>query len=305
MNEKYKNIVCFGEILWDILPDGAMPGGAPMNVAYHLKKLNHDPQLITRIGHDKWGKGLIELMERNKISTEYFQMDHRVATGRVIANIIDNSNVTYDIINPSAWDYIEWEDQFEILMNSCDHFVFGSLSARNEISRKTLFQLLELAKTKVLDINLRPPFFNKEIINNLIRRTNIVKLNSSELELITGWFTSYKSDEDRIRLIQDHFDIATVVVTNGDKGCMVIDDGCIHKHPGFPIEVADTVGSGDAFLAGFLSDLLKGSPFDVAIKHANALGALVATYKGACPEYNASDIQLLMAKNLKGSNINA
>jgi fructokinase len=300
---KENNIVCFGEILWDILPDGAMPGGAPMNVAYHLRKLNYNPQLITRVGHDEWGKGLIQLMERNEISTEYFQMDHKLATGRVIANVIDNHNVTYDIINPSAWDHIQWEESFEQLLIDCDCFVFGSLAARNETSRKTLFQLLELATTKVLDINLRPPFFNKEIVNDLLERSDILKLNNSELELITGWFSPYKSDDDRIRLIQDRFEILTIVVTKGDKGCTVVNNGNIYKHPGFEVEVTDTIGSGDAFLAGFLSCLLNGSPFELTTEYANALGALVASCKGACPEYQESEIQLLINKKLQGSNI--
>ena len=141
------NIVCFGEILWDVLPAGVMPGGAPMNVAYHLKKLKREPKLITRVGHDEWGKELIQLMEKNEISTDYFQIDYDLGTGKVIANVFDSSNVTYDIIAPVAWDQIQWDNSFEGLVADCDYFVFGSLATRNQKSRQTLYGLLELAKT--------------------------------------------------------------------------------------------------------------------------------------------------------------
>jgi fructokinase len=298
-----KNIVCFGEILWDVLPDGAMPGGAPMNVAYHLKKLNHDPQLITRVGHDEWGKGLIQLMERNKISTEYFQMDYTLGTGRVIATVLDNHNVSYNILNPVAWDNIQWEESFEQLVSDCDCFVFGSLITRNEKSRNTLFQLLELAQNKVLDINLRPPFFNKEIVNDLLSHADLLKLNNSELELITGWFSPYDSEEDRMRLLQDRFNILTIVVTKGDKGCTLVNNGTFFKHSGFEVEVSDTIGSGDAYLAGLLSYLLDESSFESAIEYANALGALTATYKGACPDYYENEIQSLINNKLESTKI--
>ncbi|MEO6813984.1 MAG: carbohydrate kinase [Ginsengibacter sp.] len=298
------NIVCFGEILWDVLPGGAMPGGAPMNVAYHLKKLGFEPKLITRVGYDHWGEELIQLMKKSEISTDYFQIDHDSETGKVIANVFDNSNVTYDIISPVAWDQIQWDESFEQLVSESDCFIFGSLITRNEKSRSTLYQLLELAKTKVLDINLRPPFFNKKIIEDLLIHTNLLKLNSSELELIAGWFSCYDSDEDRMRLLQDRFDILTIVVTKGGEGCTLVNNGSVYTHRGFKVKVADTIGSGDAFLAGFLSYSLQDKSLQSAVEYGNALGALIATYSGACPQYQKNEIQMLINKNFGSSNNN-
>jgi fructokinase len=301
MSEKTikSKIVCFGEILWDVLPAGVMPGGAPMNVAYHLKKLRLEPTLITRVGHDQWGKELIQLMEKNEISTDHFQIDYDLQTGKVIANVIDSTNVTYDIIAPVAWDQIEWDHSFEQSVADSEYFVFGSLATRNQKSRNTLYKLLELAKTKVLDINLRPPFFNRQIIEELLTRTDLLKLNDHELEFITGWFSQYESEEDRIRLLQDQFNILTIVVTKGDKGCTVVNNGTIYKHNGFGVRVADTIGSGDAFLAGFLCSQLREFSFPSALEYANALGALVATYDGACPDYKEQEIHQLINKNSK------
>lgn len=293
------DVVCFGEILWDVLPGGAMPGGAPMNVAYHLKKMNQNPGLITRVGHDEWGKALIELMEAHHISTDYFQLDYGLETGKVKATVLDN-NVSYDIVAPVAWDYIQWEDDFESLVLSSAYFVFGSLVTRNERSRTTLYRLLDLAKVKVLDINLRPPFFDKNTIEQLLRKADILKLNYAELELITGWFAHYQSDHDRMRLLQERFQIPVIIVTKGESGCTMLDNNSFYQQKGYAVHVADTIGSGDAFLAGFISHLLSGRTSHEALAYANALGALVASYSGACPNYDTEEIQLVMNPVLTG-----
>jgi fructokinase len=285
-------VVCFGEILWDVLPNGALPGGAPMNVAYHLKKLHHNPGLITRIGHDDWGKELIQLMERHHISTEYFQLDYELETGKVNA-LVHGNDVIYEIVSPVAWDNIRWEESFAPLVLASDYLVFGSLAIRDSRSRNTLFQLLELAKQKVLDINLRPPFFTKNIVEQLLAKADVLKLNYAELELITGWFSYYPSENDRIRVVQDRFQIPLIVVTKGADGCAMMDNGILYQQKGFNVQVADTIGSGDAFLAGFLSRLLAGCSTAEALEYANALGALVASYHGACPNYDTGEIQVL------------
>ena len=292
-SKKYP-VVCFGEILWDILPTGALPGGAPMNVAYHLKKLGIEPAMITRIGSDDWGKNLIRLMEQNNISTEFFQLDDTLETGKVNATINPNKEVTYEIVKPVAWDNIQWENKLETLVSDADNFVFGSLATRSEITRNTLFKLLEIAKFKVLDINLRAPHYNRQIIEQLLYKINLLKLNHAELELITGWFTKYQSDNDRIKVLQEKFSIPNIVVTKGENGALFNCNGIVHYHPGYRVVVADTIGSGDSFLAALLAKLLSDYTPGEALRFAGAVGALIASYNGACPDYNIDEISELM-----------
>ena len=149
LSENKYPVVCYGEILWDVLPDRVVPGGAPMNVAFHLKNLGINPALITRIGHDQEGKKLIQLLEKKHISTDFFQMDFKSATGKVIALPGDAGEVRYDIMKPVAWDYIGWEEQYDALVSNASFFVFGSLAARSNTSRNTLYRLLEQATDKV------------------------------------------------------------------------------------------------------------------------------------------------------------
>ena len=106
------------------------------------------------------------------------------------------------------------------MVSDADYFVFGSLATRSEITRNTLFKLLDIAKFKVLDINLRAPHYNRQIIEQLLYKINLLKLNHAELELITGWFTKYQSDNDRIKVLQDKFSIPGIVVTKGENGAL-------------------------------------------------------------------------------------
>ena len=287
-------VVCFGEVLWDLLPSGPLPGGAPMNVAYHLKKLGTEAALISRVGVDDYGKDLIKIFSLQGLSTEYVELDYEHDTGLVFANPNEHNEVVYDIVFPSAWDFIGWNDEFTELVKNSKFFVYGSLTSRSKASRDTLERLLEIAKIKVLDINLRPPHFNRRQVAYLLKKSDILKMNIAELELITGWFSKFTSIEDRIKLIQDRFKINTVIVTMGGDGAIVNDQGNVYRHPGFKVIVADTIGSGDSFLAGFLHQLLNGAVVKEALDFASAVGAFIATKPGACPEYDSKEIENLI-----------
>jgi fructokinase len=286
-------LVCYGEILWDVLPTGELPGGAPMNVAYHLHKLNQEVSLITAIGNDFHGNALVNLLRKWGIGTEHCHIDHYHPTGIVYAHPKGPHEMIYDIVYPSAWDFITWNDNFTSLMQETDYLVFGSLACRNYTSGNTLFKLLETAKNKVLDINIRPPHFSAKTVEQLLQKTNILKLNLAELDLIAGWYSSLQTAADKIQLIQDRFSINTIVVTLGDRGALLCMDGNFYEHPGYKVQVADTVGSGDAFLAAFLSRLIDKAPPETILDFACAMGALIASYRGACPEYNIHEIKTL------------
>jgi len=293
-NKNRHRVVCFGEVLWDILPSAAVPGGAPMNVAYHLQKLNKNPALITRIGMDDKGQELMNIFSGHGVCTDYFQVDDKYETGKVFASPNEYNEVVYDIVKPVAWDFIAWDNAFTELLPNAEFFVFGSLAARNKASKDTLFRLLEIARNKVLDINLRAPHYNRRIVEQLLRKTDFVKMNLAELELITGWFSNHTSVEDRLKSIQDKFSISNLVVTMGGEGAMLCMNGEITKHGGFKVDVQDTVGSGDAFLAGLLSHLLDNADNKEVLEFASGLGAFIATQRGACPEYNIGEIKNLI-----------
>lgn len=290
----HPDVVCYGEVLWDILPDKTLPGGAPMNVAYHLKKLGINPALITRIGKDIHGEQLVELLSGSGLTTKYLQVDDRHSTGLVYARIKEHNEMVYDIVQPVAWDFIEWEHQLHELVKASKYFLYGSLTSRSQVSRDTLYQLLDIANSRVLDINLRPPHFNRSLVEYLLGKTDILKMNNAELEMIAGWYAQFQQPEDRMKLLQERFHIETVVVTMGEEGAMLLDKDVVSRHPGYHVQVADTIGSGDAFLAGFINQIIKGASGQQALSFACGAGAFVASQTGACPQYDPTQITEVM-----------
>ncbi len=293
----HRPVVCFGETLWDVLPHAEVPGGAPMNVAYHLGKLRKKPAVISRVGDDVPGRRLLEIFSSKSIDTSFFQVDVGFPTGKVFAEVKENNEVLYDIVDHVAWDHIEWDDRFAELIGQAEFFVFGSLITRNPGSEKTLFRCLEMANKKVLDINIRPPYFNKKTAEALLEKADILKLNLAELQLITGWFCDYDSDGDRIKFIKEKFDIRTVIVTKGGDGAILNVGDRYYDHKGYPVNIADTVGSGDSFLAGIISKMIERAPPEETLDFASALGAFVTGCHGGCPNYETQDIINIMNTN--------
>ena len=160
---------------------------------------------------------------------------------------------------------------------------------------RRLGAILEHDNVKLMDINMRPPFVKQNVIEDLVRKADIAKMNDDELRTMAGWHKIQKQDlEDMIRWFGDTYGVETVCVTRGKDGAMVMDKGEIWEHPGFRVKTVDTVGAGDAFLAGFVSKLFDDRGAAEALKYACALGAYVATKAGATPKYHFNEITKLI-----------
>lgn len=261
-----------------------------MNVAYHLQQLGCRPALISGIGNDQLGKMLLAELEGFGLSTAFIQTDAHKGTGHVYANPNEQHDMEYDIVYPAAWDFISWQDELKTLAEKAAYLVFGSLASRHSISGQTLEQLLSLPLKKVLDINVRQPWFGKKVAENLLQKADLVKMNLAELELVTGWYTIHKDKEESIKYVCDQFDLEGMIVTLGGDGAILYLDKKFFHHQGYKVRVADTVGSGDAFLAGLLSQLYHNQPPQLALDFACRLGAFVASHRGACPQYQLNEL---------------
>lgn len=292
MKDKNPYIVCFGEVLWDIFPEGSKAGGAPFNVAYHVHKMGIDVKVLSRTGNDDLGSELKQKIKNWGISTDYIQNDNDHPTSTVIAKIDEHNEATYEIINNVAWDHIEFLPEHNDLISNAKVFVYGSLSSRNEKTKNTLLKLLEKAQLKIFDVNLRPPFIDTELIETLLYKADIVKINKSELQQIVN-FTSgkYTTEEEAVQYIQKHFQIDEVVLTKGSEGAKYFVGEKMYALDAVPVKVADTVGSGDSFLSGFISKRIYNENPEEILKQAVALGAFITSKSGACPEYEYSDFQ--------------
>jgi len=283
-------VICFGEILWDMLPDGPQPGGAPLNVAYHLKKQGIATSIVSRIGNDLKGRELQSLLDTWGINQHLLQHDEQYGTGKVVAKMTNENEVSYDILFPAAWDFITSTKNLSSNVNEAQYFIYGSLASRNEITRDTLFELLETKAIKVFDINLRPPFMNRNLLEALLINADIVKFNQAELEMSQSLFGgSYYNEASQVAFIQEKFSIPEVIVTKGEFGAAYYKNQFVFNAWGTEVKVKDTIGSGDSFLAAFIAThLLKIEPAAM-IKNAVAMGAFIATKKGGCPQYEISE----------------
>jgi fructokinase len=289
---KNQNIVCFGEVLWDMLPNGAKPGGAPLNVAIHLTKQGQKPLLISKVGNDVDGYKLLQFLSESGIDTRYIETDSKLPTSKVLVILDKNKNATYEICEPVAWDNILVTPKIKNETNAAKLIIFGSLASRNETTLNTLLQILENSDAeKLMDVNLRPPFNKKERVEKLIYLSDFVKLNDEELLEIAGWNSISGSEKELINWFVEFYGCRTLCVTRGSKGAALFIGNKLYEHPGFKVKAVDTVGAGDSFFASLIACLSKNTLPHIALETACATGAFVASQKGAVPNYSEKDIE--------------
>ena len=291
-----QNIICYGEVLWDVFPSGLKKiGGAPLNVALRLKTMGCHSGLITKVGDDHLGKELIDYVAAQELPIETFQKDKTYKTGEVLVHLDASGTASYTISKDVAWDYIQLTENIKNKVSEADAFIFGTLAARSEVSRVTLMALLDLAKFRVLDVNLRPPHYTKEILEIVLQKADFIKMNDEELFEIVNLFGFESRDEKECILhVVKKFETKQICVTRGSKGAILYTNGSFYNHPGYKVKVVDTVGAGDTFLATLLIQILQGQNPDTALDYASALGAMVAGSEGANPNFTKQEITAFM-----------
>ncbi len=284
-------ITCFGEVLWDIFPAQKKIGGAPLNVALRLHSMGIDSSVITKIGDDDLGKDILKYTKGQGLPVHTFQIDQKYKTGEVLVTLDHENTATYEISRPVAWDFIEYSEENARAVEESDAIIFGSLASRNEVSRNTLLRLLDIAKFKILDVNLRPPHYDAKLLLELIKQADFIKLNDEELDEISNQFNLIEHTlEDQIKAIAKHTNTNQICITKGGKGATLFYDGVFYNNTGYKVKVVDTVGAGDSFLATLISGLLQKKTPQGSIDHACAIGAMVAGSEGANPVFSEAEI---------------
>lgn len=289
------NAVCFGEVLWDIFPTHKKIGGAPLNVGLRMSSLGAISTIISRVGVDKHGADIISFLNDHNVSSDLILVEEEYKTGVVNVMINEKGNASYDIMYPSSWDKITLTNEMIEKVSESDVFIFGSLICRDEISRLTLCSLLEKAKYKVFDVNLRTPYYTIEVINELMLKADFIKLNDEELWEISRKLESpYNSFEQNIKFIAEKTNTKQICVTKGAFGAVLYYNDKFYYNSGYFITVVDTVGAGDSFLATLIVRLLRGKSPQKSLNYACAVGALVAGQEGANPKISEKEIAIYM-----------
>lgn len=291
-----RTVLAFGELLWDIFPNGEVLGGAPANFCYRINSLGHRGWLVTRLGSDDRGKRAADLVRANGMSLNYVQWDDKHPTGTVPVELDATGSPTFTILPNVAFDHIEITPDLLALGATADCICFGTLIQRAETSRRTLHALLDAAPKalKVLDLNLRKDCYTQETITASLKRTDILKLNETEAEILARMFGLPDTFASFAPAAVTQWDLTACVVTLGPKGVVAANNkGEFAQRPGHKVNVVDTIGAGDAFTAGFVHCYFEGRPLEACCDFANALGALVSETRGGTTPIKLEAIETL------------
>jgi fructokinase len=286
-------VICYGELLWDCFPEREILGGAPFNVAYRLKELGANVLLLSALGDDARGHDALRGLQEMGLSTSAVKVLQDKATGYVQVELDESGGASYTIGSDVAWDYISAQAE---LVNQQAVLVFGSLALREAFNLSQLHKLVERCDTVVFDINLRPPHYQMNQLIPLMEKASCIKLNEDELPLVLKELDITADElEEQLRLLAAKTHTETICVTLGAEGAVVLHRKEFYSQKGFPTQVVDTVGAGDAFLAAFVYSmyLTHESP-QQALKLGCALGSLVAGTQGATAAVDSTELQKKM-----------
>jgi fructokinase len=286
-----------GEVLWDIFPDSTRLGGAPLNFAAHARRMGHAPLLISAVGNDDLGRQAVREIQSLGLDTSLLQRTERFPTGCAGVSLDPLGQAAFRIERPAAYDAVTLSaGEIQTLQVwSPDWLYFGTLFSSMPEGRAILFKLLRLVPDAIrfYDLNLRPGFDSPPLVRELLEQADVVKMNQDEMCAIHHYLGLPAETNAFCVSAAERFGCRAVCVTLGSLGCAVFANGQYHEEPGCPIDVADTVGAGDAFAAALLHGLA--SPWDIAeiARFANRVGALVASKPGAIPDWTLAEAAAL------------
>jgi len=286
MSERFV-VVGLGEILWDLLPDGKKLGGAPANFAHSVALLGDESTITSRIGADELGNEIVAKLSEVALSSDNLQRDPKYPTGTVKVRLDDQGQASYAIVESVAWDFLEWTSDWHDLARRADAVCFGSLAQRSSQSRSTVRNFLNAMRpetVRVFDVNLRQSFYSAELLRESMKLANIAKLNHDELPVVANMLgIRGEKETTAAQALCQACELNLVCVTRGAHGSLLVSPSKSEQHPGFKVEVADTVGAGDAFTAGLIHEYLRGASFAKINDTANRMGAWVSTQIGGMP----------------------
>jgi len=281
-------VVGLGEILWDLFPEGKILGGAPANFAYHARVLGDEGIPASRIGGDELGREIRLRLAELGVPDGQVQTDPTRPTGTVQVELDARGMPSFTITPEAAWDYLEWNESLTGLAGKADAVCFGSLAQRSPQSRMTIRRFLSAMRRqalRVFDVNLRQSWYSEEVLSESLAACSILKLNDGELPVVLRTLGLPEPSEPAqgCRLLRERFALELVCLTLGEMGSLLVGEGGDSRTSGFRVQVADTVGSGDAFTAALCHHRLRDAPLERIGQAANRYGAWVASQAGATP----------------------
>ena len=246
--------------------------------------------MVSGVGKDDRGKDLLAVYRKYGVRTELVQELSDYPTGTVEVELAEGGMPTFTIGENAAWDHWQWNEEIERGVCSADALYFGTLGQRGESAkegiRRALAIALERGIPRILDVNLRSPFFDDSLIRDSVAVCSVLKLSDEELGRVARAceIPSSESELERLKMIREKFGLRWVVMTEGAEGAtLVLEKGSV-RQPGAPAKVVDTVGAGDSFTAALTIGLLEESDPSEVLETACKVAAEVCSHAGAVPQ---------------------
>lgn len=285
-------ILSIGEILFDIFPEGRRLGGAPFNFAYHLHCLNIPVRFLGRIGSDPEGQDIVDFLKASVFPTDDLQIDAEHPTGRVEVTIDAQKGPQFNILTDMAYDYITATPSIEqYVAQNCRLIYFGSLIQRTPHAARIVRRLLQQRSPRarcLYDVNLRPDCFDADVLEFSLHETDILKLNEDEITALAAMKTMRGDTVAIANTLMSRYDIEMVVLTSAEQGSRIFtSDSQHHIEPSRDVQIADTVGAGDAYAAMLAIGILRQWPPEQILSAAQSLATAVCGISGAVPTHRA------------------
>jgi fructokinase len=282
-------ILSCGEVLWDLFPEGARFGGAAANFACHAALLGGEATLLSAVGTDARGDEAVAILRAVGVDTSLIQRNADAATGSVGVSLDAAGKPSFEIHADSAWDRVTWTAELDARIAQADAIYFGTLGQRGETSRATIRQALRAAKARgilrVLDVNLRRPFYDAALIRDSISLASVLKLSDDELpEVARACDIAWDAKpENTLRTLLVRSGLELVAMTRGAEGALLVSKDVVVSQPGIPTKIVDTVGAGDSFAAALIIGLLQGEAHETILRKACEVASAVCSQSGAVP----------------------
>ncbi|MCL1820650.1 MAG: PfkB family carbohydrate kinase [Oscillospiraceae bacterium] len=291
-------ILAIGEILWDVFPDKEIIGGAPFNLAVHAQALGCEAYILSRVGGDRRGAAAAEQARLKGINTKYIQVDGKRDNGVAVVTLKDKHAPEYTIPPDASHEFIEADDSVitAIKAEGFDMLCYGTLAQKNAVSRASIQRVINEggAKHRFFDVNLRMNFHDRDVLDYSFGKASIVKINDGECGIVSEiLFRNNMTIDDFAAALSKRYGVEHILVTLGKDGCAVYSGGKTETYKPPAVTVADTVGAGDAFSAGFIYSFLRGDDVFAAARFGNAMGSFVASKHGATPELVMEELDKL------------
>lgn len=284
-------ILSFGEVLWDVFPDGEHIGGAPLNFAAHLAKMGEEVYILTSVGDDNLGEKTVNIINDFSVKCDYINVSNTLETGKCLVTLDNDKIPHYNLLNNVAYDEIKCEnitDDFEVLY-------FGTLALRNEFNNNSLNNLINNNHFKevFVDVNIRPPFYDTKTVDFALKNATILKISDEELPIISKFSNIDINDSFCDKLCKKYFNLKIVIITRGAKGsyCFVRENKSEYFADSVQVEVLSTVGAGDSFSAAFLHKYLNGYDVKSCLDFASKISGYVVSKTEAIPDYKVQNFE--------------